>query len=164
MSKNKKIFFAKIVLYLSILYLPAQSQGNTPSFEDRLMKANAAFEAENWERSLQAYELLYEKGFYTERMLYRMAWLHEQDQNYPLAIYYLKKTEKEFGRGSIDRGQDQTIDAATGKFSLLLPRSYSRPAQKKRVGYSCHFSGFVLPGTSFTSYINPGKFLSGAKI
>lgn len=97
MSNNLKIFFTKIFLFLLPLLVTAQNQHLPETFEDRLLEANSAFDAENWSSARVGYEVLYENGFYSERMLYRLAWMYEQDQNYPYAIYYLKKAERDFG-------------------------------------------------------------------
>jgi hypothetical protein len=45
---------------------------------------------------------VYAIGKYSEAMLYRMAYMHEQLQHYPLAIYFLKKAAKEYGNAAID--------------------------------------------------------------
>lgn len=97
MSKKFKIYFLNFLVVFTTFSVMSQNQPITMSLEDRLELANQTFEAKNWVESRTQYEQLFDRGFFTERMLYRLAWIHEQEQNYPYAIFYLKKAEKEFG-------------------------------------------------------------------
>ena len=97
MSKEFKIYLIKFIFLLLVGGAWAVDTPVNISMEERLLEANIAFDAEAWMEARDGYELLYSAEFYTERMLYRMAWMYEQDQQYAYAIYYLKKAEIEFG-------------------------------------------------------------------
>jgi hypothetical protein len=62
-----------------------------------LESGDKAFEAGQFTQALDVYEALYAKGKFSEQMLYRLAYMHENLRDYPQAIYYLKKAAQEFG-------------------------------------------------------------------
>jgi hypothetical protein len=93
MSKQK-ISFSLMLFFISLL-IPFSLQAG--DVEDRLQAADQSFDKQEFTVSLEAYQGLYEEGFFTERMLYRLAFMNENLKNYPESIYYLKKAAQEFG-------------------------------------------------------------------
>lgn len=82
------------VLATSILN-PVVADSDSP--DDRLAAANALFEEDDFTAAQDQYRALFEEGFYSEEMLYRMAFIYEKLENYPEAIYFLRKAAKEYG-------------------------------------------------------------------
>ena len=58
---------------------------------------NKAFEAAKYTEAMTLYEKVYASGKFSENMLYRLAYMHENLRQYPEAIYYLKKAGQEYG-------------------------------------------------------------------
>lgn len=65
--------------------------------DGQLTEANQLFEADDFTSAQDLYLELFEEGYYSEEMLYRMAFIYEKLDNYPEAIYFLRKAAKEFG-------------------------------------------------------------------
>ncbi|MFN8393489.1 MAG: hypothetical protein U0176_02305 [Bacteroidia bacterium] len=63
---------------------------------------------------MKIYESLYDQGKFSEQMLYRLAFMHENLRSYPQAIFYLKKAAQEYG----EKGTD-------GKIRQLMQRQGS---------------------------------------
>lgn len=76
-----------------------------------LEKANQLFESEKYSEALPLYEKIYQEGTYTERMLYRLSFMHENLKNYPEAIYYLKKIKMEYGGPAVENKVKQLLQA-----------------------------------------------------
>lgn len=84
---------------------PVFSQG----YEDKSLAADKAFSEKRFMEAMEIYDSLFEEGQYSEAMLYRMAFIHEETKNYPMAIFYLKKAAKEFGNPAIDAKVKQVM-------------------------------------------------------
>lgn len=80
--------------------LPAQSVQDTMATS--LESADKAFDSGQFTLAMRQYEALYARGNFSEKMLYRMAYMHENLRAYPQAIYYLKKAAQEFGEKDTD--------------------------------------------------------------
>jgi hypothetical protein len=89
-----------IAFFLALFMVPFFSFAGEIS--DKLAGADQAFDKEEFTVAMQQYEELYAEGYFTEKMLYRMAFMHENLKNYPAAIYYLKKAAQEYGNEGSD--------------------------------------------------------------
>ncbi|MEM7038349.1 MAG: hypothetical protein AAF570_15295 [Bacteroidota bacterium] len=93
MSKKLSSYFIFLLLTFAVFPAALQAEG----VDAQLQTANKAFDSEAYTESLTMYETLYAEGYFTEKMLYRLAFMHENLRNYPQAIYYLKKAAQEYG-------------------------------------------------------------------
>jgi tetratricopeptide (TPR) repeat protein len=78
------------------------AEGGGASYETTLLSGDKAFESGQFTEAMRAYETLFSEGKFSEKMLYRMAFIHENLREYPEAIYYLKKAAQEFGEKNSD--------------------------------------------------------------
>ena len=76
--------------------------GENEGSKDWITTGNQHFKDEQFTDARDAYENVYAEGVYTETMLYRLAFIHENLGNFPKAIYYLKKIRQEFGGQNLD--------------------------------------------------------------
>lgn len=85
-----------LIFHILMAFLPlfALAKGDEKA---RLDSAEAAFSGGNYLKALDLYEKLLDEGYYSEVSLYRMAFLNEQLQNFPAAIYCLKRISQDFG-------------------------------------------------------------------
>ncbi|HHG84339.1 MAG TPA: hypothetical protein ENJ82_06285 [Bacteroidetes bacterium] len=81
--------------FIALLFWPATLF--SADIDTQLNAANEAYKNEQYTISLERYEKLYSAGYFNEKMLYRLAFMHENLKNYPQAIYYLKKASQEYG-------------------------------------------------------------------
>ncbi|MCB9231832.1 MAG: hypothetical protein H6581_09230 [Bacteroidia bacterium] len=86
---HKSIFLGILALWGGFLWA---DEG-----ENLLTAGNNAFESESYTEALADYEAAFEAGAYTEKSLYRLAFLQEQLRNYSRAIFFLKKIQQDFG-------------------------------------------------------------------
>ncbi|RMG67125.1 MAG: hypothetical protein D6722_13780 [Bacteroidetes bacterium] len=86
-----------LILLLRSLGLLAQTDS-----EGLLRQADEAFAYAQYSEALRGYEALYAQGVVTEEMLYRLAWLHEQAGEVPLAIFYLRAVQVRYGGDRIE--------------------------------------------------------------
>ncbi|MEM0999826.1 MAG: tetratricopeptide repeat protein [Bacteroidota bacterium] len=96
MSKKNIVFIVGIFLLL----MAHPATGFAEGVDERLTRADQAFEQQQYTDALSGYEAIYGEGYFNEKMLYRLAFMHENLKNYPAAIYYLKKAAQEFGNES----------------------------------------------------------------
>jgi tetratricopeptide (TPR) repeat protein len=78
------------------------AQGDGGSAASALESADNAFAAKQYTQAMPLYEEVYAQGKFSELMLYRMAFMHENLRQYPEAIFYLKKAAQEFGDKDTD--------------------------------------------------------------
>ena len=97
MSNKLKKYLRLIFLLCSSFAISVSLVAENQSNIGQLEKADKLFDSEKYVQSLEIYEGLYDENVYTERSLYRMAFMHENLKNYPEAIYYLRKVDREFG-------------------------------------------------------------------
>ncbi len=90
------------------------AQASSDGALNNLESGDKAFEAGQFTQALKLYEDVYSQGKFSEKMLYRLAYMHENLRAYPQAIYYLKKAAQEFG----DKGTE-------GKIRQLMQRQGS---------------------------------------
>lgn len=98
-----KIFTAFFILALGQLVLPMHVEASNP--DEDLKKADQLYEADKYTEAIDLYSDLYEEGYYTQKMLYRLSFMHEKLDNYPEAVYYLRKIIQEYGDD-----EEQSID------------------------------------------------------
>jgi tetratricopeptide (TPR) repeat protein len=96
---NKIIVFSWLFLLSFFLWPSAALAGNAA---DQLSQADQSFEKQEYTQAMEQYKALYAEGYFTERMLYRMAFMYENLKNYPEAIFYLKKASLEYGNVDSD--------------------------------------------------------------
>ncbi len=87
MSNRHLLFFLA-----SILTAGSPSFCSLASPQDSLFdQANKDFLYENFQSAVRNYSMLVEQGKDDEQLFYRLAFLHEQLQQYPEAVFYLRK-------------------------------------------------------------------------
>lgn len=112
MSNIMRSIFSKIVLFFCFfLLLGVALSAQVADYRADLEKANQLFESEKYSEALPLYEGVYGQGYYTERMLYRLSFMHENLKNYPAAIYYLKKIKMEYGGPAVENKVKQLLQA-----------------------------------------------------
>lgn len=94
------VFFLFGLLFQSNLVFAADS-----SPDILLKQADQAFESDQYTEAMDLYTDLFQEGHYSEKMLYRLAFMHEKLENFPEAIYFLRKASQEYG----DRGTSERI-------------------------------------------------------
>lgn len=117
MSKRmNKIFTAFLILFFGMLSTSVFSEVSDP--EGTLKNADQLYESDKFTEAVELYTDLYQEGFYSEKMLYRLSFIHEKLDNYPEAVYYLRKINQEYGddeERSIDQKVRGIIRANGGK-------------------------------------------------
>ena len=78
------------------LAITAQSDSPTDR-KELLARGETDFEAGRYTAALETFSSLYEHGIYNEKMLYQLAFIHENLRQYPDAIFFLKKIRQEYG-------------------------------------------------------------------
>jgi hypothetical protein len=96
MSNSKAHFFTFLLILGIIAPIFSQQMSSNEAHQEKL-RAEVYFEQENHKKALTAYEGLYQSGYYSEKSLYRLAFLHEQEANWVQAVYFLKKIQIEYG-------------------------------------------------------------------
>ena len=106
MSNKIQIFF---VTYLFVFPFWVKAVPFTMA-DSLLNRAEQAYEYEDYPNAIHLYEQLAEQGYFHEKMLYRLAFMHEQAGNYPQSIYYLRKLQWEIGGDHLNDKIDQLMD------------------------------------------------------
>ena len=104
---NKTGGIFSIIFALSFSTLLANPQTERDSL---LQLAESQFEYEQYPSAIAIYESLYEKGYFQEQMLYRLAYMHEQLGQFPQSIFYLRKLQWEVGGDHINEKVIQLMD------------------------------------------------------
>ncbi len=102
-KRMSKIFAAFFILALGLLLSPFQASASDPG--TALAKADQLYESDKYTEAIDLYTDLYQDGYYSQKMLYRLSFMHEKLDNYPEAVYYLRKTIQEYGDD-----EEQSID------------------------------------------------------
>jgi tetratricopeptide (TPR) repeat protein len=95
----------KFILICTIFFacgLCVHAQASDGDAATSLESGNKAFEAGQFTQAMALYEKVYAQGKFSEMMLYRLAFMHENLRAYPQAIYYLKKAAQEYGEHDTD--------------------------------------------------------------
>lgn len=96
MSNIFKRIFRIIFIPLIIMgFQNAIAAGDDP--KEVLQQADQLFDSDKYTEAIDLYTDLFESGEYSERMLYRMAFMYEKWEEYPEAIFYLRKAAQEYG-------------------------------------------------------------------
>jgi hypothetical protein len=114
MQHQLKTFFLVSLLFLGVSAPKLKAQDAATAVASSLESGDKAFEAGQFTQAMKIYEEVYGEGKFSEKMLYRLAFMHENLRGYPQAIYYLKKAAQEFG----DKGSE-------GKIRQLMQRQGS---------------------------------------
>lgn len=72
--------------------------------------AKHLFDYERYPEAIQVYEALLGQNYFQADMLYRLAFMHEQLQDYPQSIYYLRKLQWEIGGTHLEAKIEQLMD------------------------------------------------------
>ncbi len=115
-KRMRIIFTAFFTLALAFFLLPSQAIASDPS--SALQAADLLYEADKYTEAIDLYTELYQDGYYSQKMLYRLSFMHEKMDNYPEAIYFLRKTIQEYGddeEHSIDQKIRSIIRTNGGK-------------------------------------------------
>ncbi len=96
MQKLSAIF---ILMCIVTVLFSGQSLAQTSATDatSALESGNKAFEAGQFTLAIKNYQIVVEQGKFSEIMLYRLAFMHENLREYPEAIFFLKKAAQEFG-------------------------------------------------------------------
>jgi hypothetical protein len=94
-KKAAGIFSMVLMAMLGIPCLWASSVGP--------WRGDEYFEQKDYVSAIQQYELQYNAGSFSEQMLYRMAFIHENMDHPAEAAYYLKKAQLEYGGKDLDQ-------------------------------------------------------------
>lgn len=92
MSKKKFFFGFAAFLAFSLLLQPGLW-----AQPERIAMGEKALAEKNWEAARAELTASFDSGYFTEKMLYQLAQVHEQLGEYPLAVFYLRKVNQEFG-------------------------------------------------------------------
>lgn len=114
MSNEMKIYFSFFLLLFSFA-LPAKVFAEVLPPGLTLNKADQLYDSDKYTEAIDLYSELYKEGYYSQRMLYRLSFMHEKLQNYPEAIYYLRKIGQEYGDERIEKKVRKIIRTQGGK-------------------------------------------------
>ena len=106
MSNKINRFFVSFLFFFPLLGKTAP----LPAKDSLLNKADQLFQYEDFTPAIDIYEGLVEEGYFQEELLYRLAFMHEQQENYPEAIYYLRKIQWEIGGDNLNDKVNQLMD------------------------------------------------------
>lgn len=99
-------------LIFSLFLLSFPLSGKTAeiaALDSLLSEANTYFQYDRFEPATKIYEELYEQGYFQEEMLYRLAFMKEQAQDFPSSIYYLRKIQWEIGGPNLEEKIQQLM-------------------------------------------------------
>lgn len=96
MTKKNDNYMKSLIFYMLVAFLPLYSLASN-DIQAKIDSADTAFSQGNYLGALNMYEKLLDEGNYSEISLYRMAFLNEQMQNFPAAIFCLKRISQEYG-------------------------------------------------------------------
>lgn len=116
-----RFFFCQAVFntaFFLIISLLASTAMASPENEKRL--ADRAYEQRDTETAIKGYEKAFAQGYQTELMLYRMAFLYEQQEKYAQSIFFLKKIQFLYGGEWLMPKIQQLIELQNG-FSRIPP-------------------------------------------
>ncbi|HEX2901540.1 MAG TPA: hypothetical protein VHS96_17645 [Bacteroidia bacterium] len=102
MQQKLSTFFLLLVLLIGPNAAQIKAEASDASAATTLESGDKAFEAGQFTQAMKMYEEVYSQGKFSEKMLYRLAFMHENLRAYPQAIYYLKKAAQEFGEKDTD--------------------------------------------------------------
>jgi len=100
MSNIQKAFLP--LLFFSLLSTQAIASPQISRADSITKRAEYLFRFEKYKEGISAYETLYQEGYFTEKSLYRLAFMHEQEGNFASSIYYLRKIQWEYGGPNIE--------------------------------------------------------------
>ncbi len=101
MQRPTIIFILFCCFFLAAVgHVTAQDSQTDPAIG--LQSGDKAFDAGKFTLAMEEYQKVYAQGKFSETMLYRMAFMHENLREYPQAIYYIKKAAQEYGEKSSD--------------------------------------------------------------
>ena len=104
MSKKSVLNFSIFFIFLSFLALqPLKAEISDPA--GTLKEADQRFDSDKYTEAIDQYTALFQEGHYSEKMLYRLAFMHEKLENFPEAIFFLRKAAQEYG----DRGTEDKV-------------------------------------------------------
>ncbi len=117
MSNSKSSFFLFLLFggWLSLLF-PQQISADAARKQE--LRAEVFFEKNMHEKAIEAYNSLFEAGYYSEQSLYRMAFLHEQKENWIEAIFFLKKIQIAYGGQELSFRLKYLADKLGARFPL----------------------------------------------
>lgn len=106
MSNKIRIFFwiFSIGLGATPIVAPATPIDSLQSYARHL------FDYERYPEAIQVYEDLFQQGYFQPDMLYRLAFMYEQLQEYPQSIYYLRILQWEIGGAHLEAKIEQLMD------------------------------------------------------
>jgi len=114
MSNKMKIYFSLFLLLFSFT-LPTEVHAEISSPDLTLSRADELYDSDQYTEAIDLYSELFQEGYYSQRMLYRLSFMHEKLQNYPEAIYYLRKIGQEYGDDQIEKKVRKIIRTQGGK-------------------------------------------------
>lgn len=100
------------VLIFSLFLISFPQSGKTAeinALDSLLSEANTYFLYDRFDQATQIYEELYKQGYYQEEMLYRLAFMKEQAEDFPAGIYYLRKIQWEIGGRNLEEKIQQLM-------------------------------------------------------
>ncbi|MEO0900222.1 MAG: hypothetical protein AAFY71_27670 [Bacteroidota bacterium] len=100
MSNKTKAFFTFFLLLTA--FIPSFAYLSSAQVDSLNERANFLFLYDQYQEGISSYETLFSEGYWTEQSLYRLAFMHEQTENFPRSIFYLRKIQWEFGGEQID--------------------------------------------------------------
>lgn len=77
-----------------LLFLDFSLKGQVDIWEK---EANLLFDKHLYSEAKKHYDTLYKRNFFSEKMLYRLAYIAEREGNYPEVVYYLRKVQQKYG-------------------------------------------------------------------
>lgn len=122
LSANFSHFFFRIPSLVRCFFLifSAMPVFLHASPEMEKQQADRAYEQRDIENALKGYEKAYAGGLHTELMLYRMAFMYEQQEQYAQSIFCLKKIQFLYGGEWLMPKIQQLIELQNG-FSRIPP-------------------------------------------
>ena len=85
-------------IFIVLLFVKTIGFGQVPITQDVLLKeGDRDFDYGLYEQAKSSYTQVFENGYMSPTLLYRLAYIHEQLEEYPESIFYLRKLEWETG-------------------------------------------------------------------
>jgi hypothetical protein len=106
----------KFIIFFYFLF-PTLLMGATPlsvvQRDSLLQRADYLFQYEQFAEAGLTYETLLQQGYFQEKMLYRMAFMAEEEEQYAQSIYYLRKLQWEIGGENLSEKIIQLMDQSS---------------------------------------------------
>ena len=87
-------------------------------------EANLLYDKQLYSEAKKKYSTLYQQNIYSEKILYRLAYLCEREGSYAEAVYYLRKVQQQYGGEGLNDRIGKALEN-TGSGGMILENEHN---------------------------------------